>query len=80
MDTNNKIMIASRMREGKEFLGNACASWEDWGAGLCCGEEMVMGEWLEPVFPSLSSSSFFLDVGQEPPYARGREGLPDCGR
>ena len=73
-------MIPSRMLEGgREFLGNACASWEEWGADLCCGEEKVMGEWLEPVFPSPSDSSFFLNVGEEAPYARGREGLPNCG-
>ena len=88
------IKIPSRTREREEFLGNSCSSWEDWGAGLCCGEEMVimlsyslptisskvMGEWLEPVFPSSSTSSYFLDVGEEEPFARGQEGLANCGR
>ena len=63
------------MREGKEFLGNACASWEDWVDGFCCGEETVMGEWLEPFIPSFSSQ-FFLSVGEEAPFATGEEGLP----
>jgi len=82
--------IESRSRDGDEFVGTSCSTWEDWQAGLCCGgQEVVMGEWLDPVFPSsssssfsssFSSSSFFLNVGEEAPYARGQEGLPDCGR
>ena len=80
------MMIPSRSRDGDEFVGTSCSTWEDWQAGLCCGgQEVVMGEWLDPVFPSSfssssSSSSFFLNVGEDAPYARGQAGLPDCGR
>merc|ERR1711953_595597 len=63
--------------QGTEFVASACTSYEDWGAGVCCGdqEKAVMGEWLQPFFPS-SSSSFYLEVGENPPYAQGDQGLP----
>merc|ERR1712012_611706 len=39
--------IESRSRDGDEFVGTSCSTWEDWQAGLCCGgQEVVMGEWL----------------------------------
>ena len=63
---------------GAEFLASQCNSYEEWGAGICCSSEQeksVMGEWLEPFFPSFSSQ-FFLSVGEEAPFAHGEEGLP----
>ena len=33
---------------GDQFLAWNCASWEDFQAGNCCGEEVaVMGEWID---------------------------------
>jgi len=61
---------------GDQFLAWNCASWEDFEDGNCCGgEEVVMGEWIDT---GLTEGKYFLQVGEESPFALGQGGN-GCG-
>merc|ERR1711892_401173 len=57
---------------GDPFLAWHCASWEDFQAGNCCGEEeVVMGEWIDT---GIKEGKYFMQVGEDSPFAQGPDG------